>query len=226
MLLTNQSPYKYLQHISSTFLRVVFSDSSLWPDGYDHTSIPLARVLASPRCELGYFVFMDSLYSMAYGLPQLVEYNTTIPWRPGDPHGYGWSYGLPAELQITLVDINACRDNSPHTRDWREIEQSLVMWQAQINVQHEEWESWMAVAWLAVQESWRHTLLAYLYMVCFNTCILFVCGLSLWCRLSAVCRRMTPAYSIPCGKSSKFSGLLGNLNSQQPTYNSLRSILS
>ncbi|KDN40034.1 hypothetical protein RSAG8_08355, partial [Rhizoctonia solani AG-8 WAC10335] len=82
-------------------------------------------------------------------------------------------HGSPAEFQIALTQINACRDRSPNAHDWKEIELWLLTWQARdiIPIKYSSgWESWMVVAWLAVQESWRHTLLAYLYMsVCGTT---------------------------------------------------------
>ncbi|CAE6435697.1 unnamed protein product, partial [Rhizoctonia solani] len=76
---------------------------------------------------------------------------------------------------VLLADINACRDKSPKARDWREIEYALVHWETQVLRNNSVWESWMAIAWLAVQESWRLALLAYLYLTCI-TQILQVVG--------------------------------------------------
>ncbi|QRW11317.1 Fungal specific transcription factor domain [Ceratobasidium sp. AG-Ba] len=47
--------------------------------------------------------------------------------------------------------------------DWRSIEQELHEWKPFTRTALEE-ESWRGVVRLAVQESWRHTLLIYLYM--------------------------------------------------------------
>ncbi|KAH7338129.1 hypothetical protein B0J17DRAFT_411711 [Rhizoctonia solani] len=121
------------------------------------------HVLSSARCELGNFIVMDTLYSMAYSLPQLVDYDTSITSLPDELYNYSWAHGCPTEFQIALAEINACRDGKG-TCDWRVIEYSLLTWQSRPSPQEAEWESWMVVAWLAVQESWRHALLAYLYM--------------------------------------------------------------
>jgi hypothetical protein len=101
---------------------------------------------------------------MASGLPQLIEYDTTIYQRPKHSAPHQWLHSSPTELQLVLTDINACRDKSPHARDWRDIEQQLLTWQSS----HAECtftESWMTIAWHAVQESWRLALLVYLYLV-------------------------------------------------------------
>jgi hypothetical protein len=74
-------------------------------------------------------------------------------------------HGCSTEFYLALAEINACRDNSLNARDWREIEHQLVTRLARPGSQYPEWESWMVAAWLAMQESGRHALLAYLYMV-------------------------------------------------------------
>lgn len=63
-----------------------------------------------------------------------------------------------------LAKINAFRDQS-FVDDWQQIERRLMSWQARLSYQLQVPESWKSVAWLAVQESWRQTLLIYLYLV-------------------------------------------------------------
>ncbi|KAH7338124.1 hypothetical protein B0J17DRAFT_717773 [Rhizoctonia solani] len=99
---------------------------------------------------------------MAFGLPHQVEYDTTIYSRP-NLSPIQWTYGAPIEFQAVLADISACRDQSPTARDWRNIEQWLLTWQS-LPGEHSFTESWMMIAWYAVQESWRLALLIYLYM--------------------------------------------------------------
>ncbi|CAE6471277.1 unnamed protein product [Rhizoctonia solani] len=166
MLLSNEKSYPFLRFTAPTFLQSVYSDSTLWPPNRDSTSVPMVHVITSARCELGNFIVMDTLYSMAYSLPQLVEYDTSLTSLPDELYSYSWAHGCPTEFQIALAEINACRDGKVISsgRDWRAIEQSLLAWESRPTTQQAEWESWMVVAWLAVQESWRHTLLAYLYM--------------------------------------------------------------
>ncbi|CAE6436319.1 unnamed protein product [Rhizoctonia solani] len=163
MLLGNENSYPFLRFTAPAFLQTVYSDRTLWATDHPPTAVSMAHVLSSPRCELGTFIVMDTLYSMAYSLPQLVEYDTSVTSLPDELYGYSWAHGCPTEFQIALAEINARRDGTG-TRDWRVIEHSLLTWQSRPSPREAEWESWMVVAWLAVQESWRHALLAYLYM--------------------------------------------------------------
>ncbi|KAJ1305330.1 hypothetical protein OPQ81_000347 [Rhizoctonia solani] len=58
----------------------------------------------------------------------------------------------------------------PAARDWNEIErieQWLLAWQSRSG-EHTFAESWMMIAWYAVQESWRLALLVYLYLAVYN----------------------------------------------------------
>ncbi|CCO29688.1 hypothetical protein BN14_03706 [Rhizoctonia solani AG-1 IB] len=166
ILLSNENAYPFLRFMAPTFLHTVFSDPTLWPPNHQGTSIPLAHVISSARCEMGNFVVMDTLYSMAYSLPQFVDYDTSIPSLSHELYGYSWAPGCPTELLVALAEINQCREGQPTTtgRGWKEIEFSLLTWQPQPSPQLAEWESWMIVAWLAVQESWKHTLLVYVYL--------------------------------------------------------------
>ncbi|CAE6436386.1 unnamed protein product [Rhizoctonia solani] len=169
MIISGASTYQVLRSITPVFLQVVFSDPTLWPRECDPACIPLSSILCSQEHMLAYFAFIDCACAMTLGLPQQLEYDTTIyPWS-GRSSSHQWAHGSPAEFQLVLADINACRDKSPNARDWREIERWLLTWQSQTGV-HIFTESWMTVAWYAVQESWRLALLAYLYMA--------VCGAS------------------------------------------------
>ncbi|KAG8757006.1 hypothetical protein FRC11_004848 [Ceratobasidium sp. 423] len=156
--------YQILRSTVPTFLRMVFSDPVLWPSGWDSTLVPLVNVIASTRHELAYFALVDSTCSMAFGFPQIVEYDTSFGKVPPISNPHECVHGSPVEFQVALAEINACRDGSSNARGWQEIELWLLTWQARPSKYDSGWESWMAVAWLAVQESWRHTLLAYLYV--------------------------------------------------------------
>ncbi|CAE6423330.1 unnamed protein product [Rhizoctonia solani] len=167
ILLSNQNSYRFLRFVAPTFLQTVYSDPTLWnPDSHLSTSVSIAHALSSIRCEIANFVIMDTFYSMAYSLPQLVEYDTSIISLQNELESFSWIHGCPTEFQVMLAEINQCREGQPTStgRGWKEIEADLLMWQAKPIPQEAEWESWMVVAWLAVQGSWRHALLAYLYM--------------------------------------------------------------
>ena len=155
------SPYKILRQMVPTFLQIAFSESSLWENQFDFTSISVAGVLASERAELAYFLLMDILCSMVYGVPQVLEYNTSTP--PRGMYKYPL-HGCAAEFQIILADINARCARCSVAEDWQAIEQRLLDWKVPF-FDTESAEPWRATAQLAVQECWRQTLLIYLYMV-------------------------------------------------------------
>ncbi|CAE6519568.1 unnamed protein product [Rhizoctonia solani] len=166
IVIRSSNLYQVLQSITPTFLQVVYSDPKLWPSGSDLASIPLSNILISDAYELAVFVLMDCTCAMAFGLPQHVEYDTTIYLQPSSSPSVQCAYGSPVEFQAVFADINACRDKSSNAREWRQIEQWLLAWQSRPS-EHAFTESWMTVAWYAVQESWRLALLAYLYMASF-----------------------------------------------------------
>ncbi|CEL53626.1 hypothetical protein RSOLAG1IB_06481 [Rhizoctonia solani AG-1 IB] len=159
-----------LRSTAPTFLQTAYSHPELWSDSSDPTRIPLLKIAASSYHELALFTIIDCTCAMAFGVPQQVEYDTTYSMLPKDPLPYEWAHSSPVEFLILLADINACRDGLSGARDWKQMEQELVTWMGRPTQHNETWESWMIVAWVAVQESWRLTLLAYLYMA--------VCGAS------------------------------------------------
>ncbi|CAE6447366.1 unnamed protein product [Rhizoctonia solani] len=162
-LTSSSDTYKLLQRTTPAFLQVVYSNPTLWPSGCDLTRIPLLNIMASESHELAIFTIIDNTYSLASGLPQQVEYDTTIYPRPGGPASHQWVHSSPIEFQLVLADINACRDKSSAARDWRDIERRLLTWGPRSG-EHVFVESWMTIAWYAVQETWRLSLLVYLYL--------------------------------------------------------------
>ncbi|QRW20884.1 Fungal specific transcription factor domain [Rhizoctonia solani] len=169
LILTNLNTYQTLRKIAPIFLKVVYSNPALWPAEPDLTRIPLSGLLTSASQELTYFALVDCIYAMVSGLPQQVEYDTRIYSSLSFSSSDNLAHGVPPELLLVLADINSCRDKSPHARRWEHIEHQLLTWQSR----HGEYafaESWMTVAWYAVQESWRLALLIYLYLA--------VCGAS------------------------------------------------
>ncbi|KAG9123286.1 hypothetical protein FRC07_015143 [Ceratobasidium sp. 392] len=157
--------YELLKNYASTFLQVVFSDPALWPSSYNSTSVSLAHVLASDSYEISHFAMLDMMCSMVYGLPQVVDYDTSMPPLDTGIHPAQMVHGCPPELQLVLADINAhsaWKQIGP-ILDWYGIERKLREWSPSSQSSPGE-ESWKLVARLAVQESWRHALLIYLYM--------------------------------------------------------------
>ncbi|KAG9082200.1 hypothetical protein FS749_007036, partial [Ceratobasidium sp. UAMH 11750] len=163
--LDNLNTYELLKSYAPTFLQIVSSDPTLWLSSHDPTPVSLAHVLGSYQHELPHFAILDIVCSMAYALPQVVNYDTSITPREDGVHPIELVYGCPLELQTTLVDINILRswEQVGPITNWHGIEQKLQRWQPTIRAAAGE-ESWKMVARLAVQETWRHTLLVYLYM--------------------------------------------------------------
>jgi hypothetical protein len=113
-------------------------------------------------------MLMDIMGSMIYGLPQAVAYETNIkPFHP-KPHSVEWINCFPGEFQILLAKINACRDQGK-LGDWQNVERELLSWEPGPKFHPQGLESWKSVAWLAVQETWKQTLLIYLYLVSHRT---------------------------------------------------------
>ncbi|KAG9119820.1 hypothetical protein FRC07_004961 [Ceratobasidium sp. 392] len=157
--------YEHIRKVAPVFLQLAFADSSLWPNPYAF-KLSLAHALASPRYELGQFIFLDSLCSLVYALPQVLEYDTSASPIYDDIHPVEWAHGCPVDLHVALVNLNilCCVPNQARpVVDPQPIERRLREWQLRTQAPPGE-ESWRTVARLAVQESWRHMLLIYLYM--------------------------------------------------------------
>ncbi|KAG8740449.1 hypothetical protein FRC10_004314 [Ceratobasidium sp. 414] len=109
---------------------------------------------------------MDTMCAMVYGLPLTVDYDTSTPAFKTSLYPIEWLHGCPPELLIAFVEINqrfAERYISGPAQDWRGIERRLREWEAPMRTEPGE-DSCKAVARLAVRESWRQALLAYMYM--------------------------------------------------------------
>ncbi|ELU35799.1 hypothetical protein AG1IA_10171 [Rhizoctonia solani AG-1 IA] len=164
VFINNLNAYQALRNIAPIFLQVIYSMPTLWPAHSDLARVPLPGILNLPTHQFAYFSLIDCTYAMVSGLPQQVEYDTTIHSPLPSSSRYQITHGFPNELLLMLADINACRDMSPHARRWEHIEHQLLTWQSR-NGEYAFAESWMTVAWYAVQESWRLALLIYLYLV-------------------------------------------------------------
>ncbi|CAE6434798.1 unnamed protein product [Rhizoctonia solani] len=145
------------------FLQVVYSDPTLRPTQPGPNLISIAHLLASSRYGPAYYVLMDIKGSMIYGVPQLVDYDTAIELFHVEPHPVEWIDCLPGEFLVLLAKINARRDQRS-SEDWTNIERQLISWELRSKLEPKGLESWKLIAWRALQETWRHTLLMYLYL--------------------------------------------------------------
>ncbi|KAG9092961.1 hypothetical protein FS749_015296 [Ceratobasidium sp. UAMH 11750] len=170
-LSNNTNVYRLLRESAPAFLQIALAETTWRWTSLNPTSVSLAHLLASSRYELSHFALLDSLCSMVYVLPHVIDYDTSVPPFGEDVNHVEWVHGCPAEFQLILVDINnySHQRREGHDLDWQLTEQRLKSWKPEVQTS-EEGESLRAVARLAVQESWRHTLLIYLYMA--------VCGVT------------------------------------------------
>ncbi|KAF8606238.1 hypothetical protein BDV93DRAFT_363907 [Ceratobasidium sp. AG-I] len=148
-----------LRKCAPIFLQIVFSDPTLWPEGRSITAVSVAHILASTRYELSHFIHHDAFYTMAYAIPPTLEYDTSCPPFRTDIHAVEW---IPAELHIALIEINARCALGYIAPDWRDIERRILSWQPHLDDSTDDASQY--IARLSERESWRQTLLAYLYM--------------------------------------------------------------
>ncbi|KAH7335980.1 hypothetical protein B0J17DRAFT_668598 [Rhizoctonia solani] len=161
--------YQLLRNTAPTFLEIVHSDPNLWPNPNGPPIICLSKIASSIRFELGHFALLDNICSMLYGLPQVVDYETTTPYLEPEIHPVEWIHCCPLEFQVCIAEMNKCCAKSYVAPNWRAIEHRLLSYKSRVT-EMDNTESWKAVARLAVVESWRQVSLIYLYMA--------VCGVS------------------------------------------------
>jgi hypothetical protein len=140
-------------------------------------TLSLVHTMASEVHEFGRFVFTDAITSLVFGVPSLIDYDTSTPASMikmenfiGCVHPVEWVHGAPLPLMILIVKINLWRArNSPFSaaseEEWKPLEEEAWAWNAQVLSPSPNDEPHRIVARMAVQEGWRHAALIYLYMV-------------------------------------------------------------
>ncbi|KAJ1305584.1 hypothetical protein OPQ81_000582 [Rhizoctonia solani] len=169
-IVDNVSGYISLKKALPGFFQLVAGDTNLYTEhsnGYLIVSFP--RTLSSPRHELKRFVLYDTVSSLVLGIPPLVDYGYDEECDPGS-HGLEWVHGIPVALMEIISQINTWRAGSriAPMDNWQVLERRVLAWQPV--GQGSEDSVTGSVARLAVQESWRHVVLIYIYMG--------VCGVS------------------------------------------------
>ncbi|ELU39740.1 fungal zn(2)-Cys(6) binuclear cluster domain-containing protein [Rhizoctonia solani AG-1 IA] len=147
------------------FLETVYSDPTLWSTEQDPSLVSIAHLLSSSRYGPANYMLMDVVASMIYGVPHIMQYNADVEPFHTQPHSAEWMNCFPGEFLILLAKINICRDQRSVIEDWLDIERRLISWEPRPKFEPEGLDSSKSVAWLALQETWRHTLLIYLYLV-------------------------------------------------------------
>ena len=168
--------FTLLRNIAPTFMKVAFADPSLWPRQPSCSGISLVHAFASCNSDLPRFVFMDTISSLCFGVPPLIEYDTSAPVSeigPSHTHRIESKHGCAAEFVVGILKINVWRahnGNPPVKHGWEEIEADIWSWRPGPDDGLSD-DSWKSVARLAILEGWRHTGLIYLYMVCSLECL-------------------------------------------------------
>ena len=134
--------------------------------------VSVPRALGAPRYEIRRFVFYDTMIAFALGTPSFVQYDTSdYPIIPVTVRPLEWVHGIPEELIVNLVQVNSWRASNPgipNMNDWAELELRALAWipRTMELVGEDSYEdSYEVVARMAAQETWRHAVLIYVYMV-------------------------------------------------------------
>ncbi|KAG8750936.1 hypothetical protein FRC12_012688 [Ceratobasidium sp. 428] len=161
--------YNLLRLTAPVFMQVACADPTLWPRDPSSNGISLAHALLPPRGEISRFIFMDSISSFTFGVPPLVEYDTSHPMIEGqDSRAIGWIHGCPSRFMLLVVKINQWRAQHPNScmegsSPWKEIEEDAWAYRPSCGYDPGS-DSGRHVLRVAVQEGWRHAVLIYLYM--------------------------------------------------------------
>ncbi|QRV96386.1 Fungal specific transcription factor domain [Ceratobasidium sp. AG-Ba] len=138
--------YTLLRRTAFLFMQIAGADPTLWPRDPTSNGISLAHALLPPRHEIGRFIFMDNIFSLSFGLPPLVEYDTSHPViQSASSYPTEWVHGCPTRFMFSIIEED--------TWAWRPT-----------GVSSSSSNSQGSIAQVAVHEGWRHALLIYLYM--------------------------------------------------------------
>ncbi|KDN37957.1 hypothetical protein RSAG8_09808, partial [Rhizoctonia solani AG-8 WAC10335] len=160
--------YTSLRLALSSFLHLVSDDPHFWVEQGRNglLCISLPAVLTSHRVELGRFVFQDIMCSLVLGVPTLAEYDSTsFPIVPGSDFAADWVqgvHGVPIEMIVNITEVHNWRAQKKDV-DWTALEMRAWTWTwSQRDIQSEG--SVEMIYRAAIQESWRHATLIYIYM--------------------------------------------------------------
>ncbi|EUC54700.1 fungal Zn(2)-cys(6) binuclear cluster domain protein, putative [Rhizoctonia solani AG-3 Rhs1AP] len=153
--------YALIKRALPLFLHLVSNDLELCSERSGQLVVSLPRALLTSRYEIKRFVFYDMMCALVLGVMPLAEYD------PGEPLVVMYPplptevfHGIPIEWILIIGHIWA------RTSDWRNLETQILSWGPRISDIWSE-ESIELVFRIAIQESWRHAILVYIYM---NVC--------------------------------------------------------
>eukprot|EP01099_Mayorella_cantabrigiensis_P002288 TRINITY_DN200_c0_g1_i1.p1 TRINITY_DN200_c0_g1~~TRINITY_DN200_c0_g1_i1.p1 ORF type:complete len:615 (-),score=-31.21 TRINITY_DN200_c0_g1_i1:59-1903(-) len=161
--------YTLMKNIAPTFVKVALADPALWPRQFGSSGLSLVHMFTSYRFGIGRFFFMDALTSLTFGVPPLIEYDTSASVSEISllqSQRIESIQGCTAIFAIGIIKINAWRaynHGPPASYIWEAIEADVWSWEPQPEDGPPD-DSWKSIARLAIKEGWRHAVLIYLYM--------------------------------------------------------------
>ncbi|KAJ1305697.1 hypothetical protein OPQ81_010434 [Rhizoctonia solani] len=157
----NAAGYELVQKATPTLLRLAYHYPEIWTK---EGMISPSQVMSHAKYEIFNFIWVDNVAAMVLGAATFLPYDTTSRRPHSSQLQTEWIWGCPEDFIIQCARINMIRSSERlHSgwNQWKEIETEIIKWEP---VAEKSNESRDAVARLAVQESWRHTMLIYLYM--------------------------------------------------------------
>ncbi|KAG8795809.1 hypothetical protein FRC12_009400 [Ceratobasidium sp. 428] len=132
------------------------------------TPIHLPVKLLQPESTYRHFPAMDILLSLSTCQPMLFQYDVTPLSEPceldSNSPGLQWMHGIPDQFLVMLAQMNMLREDSAPNVD----PGTIYHLEAQISsfepALDRSTDSYLAIARLTVQESWRQAMYIYLYM--------------------------------------------------------------
>ncbi|CAE7071824.1 unnamed protein product [Rhizoctonia solani] len=156
----NAAGYELTQKATPTLLRLAYYYPEIWTK---QGMISPSQVMLHNKYDIFNFIWVDNIVAMVLGTSTFLPYDTTARAQRSQLR-LEWIWGCPEEFIIQCARINAIRSSKGQSNSrnlWKEIEAEIIEWEP---IAEQSKDSRDAVARLAVQESWRHAMLIYLYM--------------------------------------------------------------
>ncbi|CAE6488466.1 unnamed protein product [Rhizoctonia solani] len=167
MISNSSVGYRIFRKGAPIFLQLSARFPDLWKDSY---TISLSHTLHSRGYELAKFVVLDTIASLAFGIPPLIRYDTTIHPIDHKPNQFQFLepvYACPVIVLMALARVNESRVSrlldwdSSTTEGVEEYEAAVRNWKPGVDFTDQPSQ---LIVRLAVQEFWRQAALIYLYM--------------------------------------------------------------
>ncbi|CAE6389070.1 unnamed protein product [Rhizoctonia solani] len=163
----NAAGYELTQKATPTLLRLAYCYPEIWTK---QGVISPSQVMLHNKHEIFHFIWVDNIAAMVLGTPTFLPYDTMARGAQRSRMQMEWIWGCPEEFVIQCARINTIRSSGGRYNNgnlWKDIETQIIEWKPTAEKSNDSRD---AVARLAVQESWRHAMLIYLYMA--------VCGVN------------------------------------------------